>query len=676
MTGRPRPARRSVVPIALAIVTLVGSVLIPARQSLRIMHLLRETGGVVEPARLLGARLEFGLTVESAALEAYAESGDSVELARYLTAAVEDDRRVVAIEDLARILDPDAADRAAAVRRSVWEWRESARRVVEAPGGGGRPLAEAGRTRRANYQAMLKDVGRLASHLAAEGSARREMIQQSERLGLLVNASLVLLAIAAVLAVADLSRRERRLAVTLRRRIDEERSLRHLARTLGAATAAEEVLRHVGQGAMATTNAPGVCVQCIGPGEGEVTTFVQVHGDVPPACVRGSRSRSLLESLVARGVAGAPTEIESIVELMAPCLAEHGAHRAGLAALLSAAGQPVGALVLLRDRRSSPFGEDARRQMQTLADLASAALLRIRVEAAERRALAEARDGRQELERVITSRSRLMRGFSHDVKNPLGAADGYAELLSDGIYGPLSGEQLASVGRIRRSINGALSLIDDLHELARAETGHLELARQRVDLCDLVLTSGEDYRAAAEAKQLSVAVEPECDALVVETDRARVRQIVGNLLSNAIKYTTRGRVALRVLREPAEPAGEGAGWAVVEVSDTGPGIPAAKRDVIFEEFVRLDSNGKPGTGLGLAISQRLAQALGGRITVRSELGTGSTFVLRLPLSPERGPVTHDGPTTVAQENGACAPLAWGHGGEPSTPRQSPGPRAG
>src|SRR5690606_1609338 len=129
-------------------------------------------------------------------------------------------------------------------------------------------------------------------------------------------------------------------------------------------------------------------------------------------------------------------------------------------------------------------------------------------------------EGRQELERVMSSRSRLMRGFSHDVKNPLGAADGYAALLSEGILGPLAATQMDSIQRIRGCIHTALDLIDDLHELARAETGNIVLSLERVSLAELVRTSGEEYRAVAEACGLSLLVEVGPEPLAVETDPA------------------------------------------------------------------------------------------------------------------------------------------------------------
>jgi signal transduction histidine kinase len=238
---------------------------------------------------------------------------------------------------------------------------------------------------------------------------------------------------------------------------------------------------------------------------------------------------------------------------------------------------------------------------------------------------------RRELERVMRSRQRLMRGFSHDVKNPLGAADGYAELLEDGIYGDVSSAQRATIERIRRSIHGALALIEDLHELARAETGNIVLRRQTVNLGEFARAIGEEYRGAANATGLSLDIDTPPDLPTIETDPMRVRQIVGNLLSNAIKYTQSGAVNLRVRAGlPATPGG-GDDWAEFDVVDTGPGIPADKRDVIFEEFSRLGTSDKPGAGLGLAISKRLAEALGGRLAVESEFGHGSMFTLRIPI---------------------------------------------
>jgi signal transduction histidine kinase len=250
--------------------------------------------------------------------------------------------------------------------------------------------------------------------------------------------------------------------------------------------------------------------------------------------------------------------------------------------------------------------------------------------------LEEAIEGRQRLQQVITSRSRLMRGFSHDVKNPIGAADGYAELLNEGIYGALTAGQRESIVRMRRCMRGALALIDDLHELARAETGHLEISSEPVDLADVIRHLGEEFQATAEAGGLRLTVNAATDVPLIQTSRTRVRQIASNLLSNAIKYTDAGAVAMSVMRRGSTDSADGAEWVLIEVADTGRGIPPDKLDYIFQEFGRVAGDERPGAGLGLAISRLLAQALGGRITVTSEVGRGSTFTLWLPLTRATG----------------------------------------
>ena len=246
--------------------------------------------------------------------------------------------------------------------------------------------------------------------------------------------------------------------------------------------------------------------------------------------------------------------------------------------------------------------------------------------------LDESRERQLALARAIQSRSRLIRGFSHDVKNPIGAADGFAELLSVGVYGSLSAAQQLSVDRMRLNMRRAISLIDELHDLSHVETGKVAVVHAPVDVAALARSLGEEYDAAAQARGLSLSVELPQEGPIVDTDEARVRQIVSNLLSNAIKYTETGTVTLRVRHQPAPGRDDTRSWATVEVEDTGIGVPADKQEYIFEEFSRLDESGSAGAGLGLAISRLLAQRLGGRISVVSEPGRGSTFTLWLPAA--------------------------------------------
>jgi PAS domain S-box-containing protein len=239
---------------------------------------------------------------------------------------------------------------------------------------------------------------------------------------------------------------------------------------------------------------------------------------------------------------------------------------------------------------------------------------------------------------VAESRHRLMRGFTHDVKNPLGTADGFLSLLEMGVSGELTETQRDHISRARRSIRAALDLVIQLLEIERAQAGELVLTPEPCDLEKLVGDSVQDYRAAAAAKQmdLTLRVTRTDDDLVVETDRSRVRQILVNLISNAVKYTQPGGtivVSAQTADEDAVDAPRRGRWVVVSVADTGPGIPLERQSLIFHEFTRFDAAAVEGSGIGLAISQNLARALGGEITVRSALGFGSTFTLWLPRTP-------------------------------------------
>jgi signal transduction histidine kinase len=257
--------------------------------------------------------------------------------------------------------------------------------------------------------------------------------------------------------------------------------------------------------------------------------------------------------------------------------------------------------------------------------------------AAERAALARSEEARTvaeerrlELERVTESRAVLIRGFSHDVKNPLGAADGYLALFEDGVLGAITEQQEESLGRARRSIARALALIKNLIAMAQAETVQVE--RDAVDLKALVAEMVDDNRGLAAARNLALSAELPEEMPAVPTDGARVRQILGNLLSNAIKYTHRGGITVTVeVRDEEHRDREGL-WAVIRVTDTGPGIAADQQRLLFREFHRLDTAGETdGMGIGLAISRRLARALGGDLTVDSEVGRGSTFALWLAV---------------------------------------------
>ena len=229
------------------------------------------------------------------------------------------------------------------------------------------------------------------------------------------------------------------------------------------------------------------------------------------------------------------------------------------------------------------------------------------------------------------AKSEFLATMSHELRTPLNAIGGYAQLLETGVYGPVSEEQKLALGRVMRSQRHLLGLINDVLNLARVEAGRVDYVLTDVGLSKLIEELGDMIVPQVEAKQLNYIVSPPDDDLVVRADRDKLVQIMLNLLSNAVKFTDEGgTVTLRCAR--AEGALPG---VLIEVCDTGRGIPASKIEAIFEPFVQVQEDygvKSEGTGLGLAISRNLARGMGGDLDARSELGKGSCFRLTLPPS--------------------------------------------
>ena len=246
-----------------------------------------------------------------------------------------------------------------------------------------------------------------------------------------------------------------------------------------------------------------------------------------------------------------------------------------------------------------------------------------RVQSFARAAAAE----RAEVLRAADARAALLRGVTHDVKNPLGAAAGYAQLLEEGVVGPLDDPQKDIVRRIHRLVNMSVETVTDLLELARADAGGLHVEYEETDLARLAGEVVDDHRGMARERQLEVELAATPTPLV--TDPMRVRQVLSNLLSNAIKYTPPGgSVAISIVHDAEAPHD---GRVGVEVRDTGPGIPSDLRSHVFEEFfrVRQAESATRGNGLGLAISRRIARLLGGDVTFRDAETHGAVFTLWL-----------------------------------------------
>jgi two-component system sensor histidine kinase BaeS len=216
-------------------------------------------------------------------------------------------------------------------------------------------------------------------------------------------------------------------------------------------------------------------------------------------------------------------------------------------------------------------------------------------------------------------RRALLADITHELRTPLTVVQGNLEGLVDGVY-PTDQDHLVP---ILEEIRHFSRLIDDLRTLSEAEAGGLDLRREPTDLGVLAEEAVSVFRPAAAQADVELRLDISADFPLIEVDPGRLRQVLGNLLANALRFSPEGGEILL--------AGTNLGDGRVEitVSDQGPGISADVLPHIFDRFTR--SPDSPGSGLGLAIARRLAEAHGGRLTAESQLGTGATLHLRLPI---------------------------------------------
>jgi signal transduction histidine kinase len=296
-------------------------------------------------------------------------------------------------------------------------------------------------------------------------------------------------------------------------------------------------------------------------------------------------------------------------------------------------------LAAWRGTPDQPYTEDDRVLLEDLADRAGLAIERARLyHEARDRAAAEAALNAA-LQEAILARDEFLALVSHDLKNPLTTVKGTAQVirrqLQRGVA--LDPERHAgALAAIEAAAARATDQIDGLLDAARLQSGQpLDLERRPVDLIALVRGVVAEHQRTTERHAIRIASDlPE---LAGSWDAARLERVLANLLSNAVKYSPdRGDVTVEVACE----RGEAEDWAVIAVRDRLVGIPAASLARVFERFHRAANvvGRIPGTGIGLSGVKQIVEQHGGRVTVESTEGVGSTFAVRLPLAPSDGAV--------------------------------------
>ena len=228
------------------------------------------------------------------------------------------------------------------------------------------------------------------------------------------------------------------------------------------------------------------------------------------------------------------------------------------------------------------------------------------------------------------------------MRTPLNGIVGFAELLYDGVVGPLNDMQRECLGDMLSCSNQLRMLIGQVLDLAKVESGKMTFAYESVSLSQLVREVIDSLQTIAKSKQIEVALQADAAVDSVMADAGRLKQILYNYLSNALKFTPVGG------RIEAAISAEGSDYYRIAVEDNGIGIAPEDIPRLFSEFGQLgrSETSKSGSGLGLAISKNIAEAQGGTVGVKSEAGRGSTFHVIMPRAPAMSTASE---TTPAQE---------------------------
>lgn len=226
------------------------------------------------------------------------------------------------------------------------------------------------------------------------------------------------------------------------------------------------------------------------------------------------------------------------------------------------------------------------------------------------------------------AKSEFIAHMSHELRTPLNAISGYAQLMQEGIAGPVTEQQQEFLARIRGSQQHLLGIVNDLLNYSRIEAGGVTYERSKLSMQEVAERVLAMVAPQAARKELRLVLDSREPVVFALADGLKTEQVVLNLVSNAVKFTPEGGTVTVTcaLRD---------GDASIEVRDTGPGIPEDMQEAIFDPFVQLGrtlTSSQEGAGLGLAISRDLARAMDGDVTVQSTPGAGSAFTFRLPAA--------------------------------------------
>src|SRR5258706_1359130 len=293
--------------------------------------------------------------------------------------------------------------------------------------------------------------------------------------------------------------------------------------------------------------------------------------------------------------------------------------------ILSEHGEVNGVVTILHDRREAIDRTRLYEQLKQASDELERKIQAATADIAQQNELL--RRQAIELEQASALKSQFLANMSHEFRTPLNAMLGYTSMLLQGVAGPLEQPAKRQLGRIESNGRHLLTIINEILDISRIEAGRMPLQLSTFRIPELVSEVKSELEPIIMRSKLTVTLQLPKDLVPISSDRQKVKQIILNLLSNSLKFTHHGGIVIAAKRNVKERT------VTLSVADTGIGIASADQDRIFEDFRQLDNaptRAYGGTGLGLSICRRLAQMLGGRISVQSQVGKGSTFFLTLP----------------------------------------------
>jgi len=253
--------------------------------------------------------------------------------------------------------------------------------------------------------------------------------------------------------------------------------------------------------------------------------------------------------------------------------------------------------------------------------------------AEEHRAAQKALSDKLEAEAASREKSRFLANMSHELRTPLNAIIGYSEMLYEEATEKNDVNQASDLNRIKNSGRHLLSLINDVLDLSKIEAGKVQLYLEDVRLPDLISDVVDTVEPLMKVNNNKLFVDCDEGLGSIHIDIPKFRQTLINVLGNAAKFTHDGKVTLSVDREMSPIDGVSSGWVIIRVKDTGIGISDEQQAGLFKAFTQADTSTTReygGTGLGLAISRSICRLMGGDLTVKSQLGRGSEFCIRIP----------------------------------------------